>query len=92
MNKPVKVSPSVMCCKPWELVPYVRAFEAAALDSIHVRDFDVMDGHYVNNIMLGTDFYLSLRELIPASSLITGIDGFERRYREYISFAEAAQK
>lgn len=60
MKKPIKISPSIMCCKLWDVVPYVRAFEEARLDSIH---FDVMDGHYVKNIMLGTVFYRNIKEI-----------------------------
>ena len=51
-KKDVDIYPSVMCCKPWDLEAYVRAFEEAGVAGIH---FDVMDGHYVPNIMLGSE-------------------------------------
>lgn len=60
MQKAIKISPSIMCCKLWEVEPHIRLFEEAGLDSIH---FDVMDGHYVRNIMLGTNYYSSIKEL-----------------------------
>ena len=49
-----------MCCKINEVNSYIKEFEAAKLDSIH---FDVMDGHYVKNIMLGTKDYKSIKEM-----------------------------
>jgi ribulose-phosphate 3-epimerase len=49
-----------MCCKLWEIKDYVHAFEEAGVDAIH---FDVMDGHYVENVMLGTTCYRDLKEL-----------------------------
>ncbi len=39
-----------MCCHGEDYPAYCSLFEKAGVDSIH---FDVMDGHYVNNIMLG---------------------------------------
>ncbi len=60
MRSIVKILPSVMCCRLWEIKEFVRAFEEAAVEAIH---FDVMDGHYVKNIMLGTNFYRDLCEL-----------------------------
>ena len=47
----IKISPSIMVCKVEELKDYLTLFEKVGLDSIH---FDVMDGSYVKNIMLGT--------------------------------------
>jgi len=54
----IKISPSIMCCKMHEINEYLKVFEQAKLDSIH---FDVMDGHFVNNVMLGTNFYEDLK-------------------------------
>lgn len=55
----IKISPSIMCCKTSEIDDYIRAFEAKNIDSIH---YDVMDGHYVDNVMMGTNFYRDLCE------------------------------
>ncbi len=59
MQKKIMISPSIMCCKFWEMQRYVRIFEECRIDTIH---FDVMDGHYVNNTMLGTALYKQLKE------------------------------
>ncbi len=58
--KKVAIYPSVMCCKPWELREYVAEFEKNGIDGIH---FDVMDGHYVPNIMLGKDDFDAIRSI-----------------------------
>lgn len=59
-EKHVPIYPSVMCCKPWELKEYLEEFEKAGIAGIH---FDVMDGHYVPNVMLGTDDFNAIREV-----------------------------
>lgn len=56
----VKVSPSIMCCKVEEISKYIQLFEKVKLDSIH---FDVMDGHYVDNVMLGSNLYTDIKRL-----------------------------
>lgn len=56
----IKISPSIMCCKTEEFKPYIEKFEKVHLDSIH---FDVMDGHFVRNIMLGVTSYQDLKRL-----------------------------
>ncbi|HWQ77968.1 MAG TPA: ribulose-phosphate 3-epimerase [Anaerovoracaceae bacterium] len=60
MNRPLIISPSIMCCKFWEIKEYIRVFEECGIKLIH---FDVMDGHFVDNIMLGTSFYKQLKEM-----------------------------
>lgn len=56
----IKISPSIMVCKVEELKDYLILFEKVELDSIH---FDVMDGSYVKNIMLGTNIYKDVKRL-----------------------------
>lgn len=60
MNKRIIISPSIMCVKPWEIPEYIAAFEGKNIDLIH---FDVMDGHFVPNIMLGTNIYAAIKEI-----------------------------
>lgn len=56
----VKILPSMMCEKPWQMKEYVKAFEEKGTTAIH---FDVMDGHYVPNVMLGVDDFDALHEI-----------------------------
>lgn len=56
----IKISPSIMVCNIEELKEYLTLFEKVGLDSIH---FDVMDGAYVKNIMLGTNIYNDVKRL-----------------------------
>ena len=58
--KEVKISPSIMCCKVEEFKPYLDLFAKVKLDSIH---FDVMDGHFVDNVMLGVTTYNDVKRL-----------------------------
>jgi len=60
LTKEIKIAPSIMCFRSWELPDYVKAFEEKQIDNIH---FDVMDGHFVENIMLGTSLYRDVTEL-----------------------------
>jgi len=60
MSEKLLISPSIMCCSIFELMEYVKVFEEKNVTSIH---FDVMDGHFVNNIMLGTSFYHDLANI-----------------------------
>ena len=54
MNRKIIISPSIMCCTPAEMEPFLRRFEECGIDTIH---FDIMDGHYVPNVMLGVRDY-----------------------------------
>lgn len=59
MNQKILISPSIMCCTPAEMEPFLREFERHAIDTIH---FDIMDGHYVPNVMLGVRDYQFIKK------------------------------
>ena len=60
MKQKVIISPSIMCSTPEDVEPFIREFEACGVDAIH---FDVMDGHYVANVMLGVRDYQSIKKM-----------------------------
>jgi len=86
-----KILPSAMCCRSQDLEGYVRAFERAGIDAIH---FDVMDGHYVPNVMLGVSDFTSIRSLtdLPIDVHLMCVDPerfvsyFDIRAGDWVSF------
>jgi len=50
--KKIKFYASLWALKPWEVLDYRDAFEETKTDGLH---FDIMDGHYVENMAMGTD-------------------------------------
>ena len=53
-----KISPSVMCVDFFELKETINEFEKLGIEYLHV---DIMDGHFVGNYTLGTDFVKALK-------------------------------
>ena len=54
-----KISPSVMCVPMYELAKYVQEMEEFSIELIHI---DIMDGSFVQNYTLGTNFVKELKE------------------------------
>ncbi len=54
-----KISPSMMCADILELKETLAAFERGGIESLHI---DIMDGRFVPNFTLGTDYCRRLHE------------------------------
>ncbi|MBQ9132354.1 MAG: ribulose-phosphate 3-epimerase [Clostridia bacterium] len=55
----IKIAPSVMCCDFINLKSQLDIFEANRIELLHI---DVMDGSFVPNFALGTDFVRQLKK------------------------------
>lgn len=76
----IKISPSLMCCKVEEMKPYLSLFQEVGIEWLH---FDVMDGHYVKNIVLGTTLYNDVKRL---SSIPVDLHLMTYHPEEFISY------
>ena len=54
-----KLAPSMMCCDFFKLAEQVRVFEDNATELFHI---DIMDGEFVPNFTLGTDFVRQMKK------------------------------
>ena len=62
MNPPI-LSASMMCVSPWKHTDQALAdLEFCGIERLHI---DVMDGHFVPNLMMGTESLRHLRQACP---------------------------
>ena len=54
-----KLAPSMMCCDFFNLKAQVNEFENSGIELLHI---DIMDGNFVPNFALGTDFVKQLKK------------------------------
>lgn len=78
------ISPSICCCDLSRLRESVRELEAIQAEYIHV---DIMDGEFVNNYCLGTNFVPLLRSLTKIPLDIHLMITNPERKLDYFSFA-----
>ena len=55
-----KLSPSMMCADFAQLSQTISEFEKSGIEYLHI---DIMDGEFVSNFTLGTDFCIGLRQM-----------------------------
>lgn len=55
----VRISPSMMCADLLNLKETLSAMQAQQVEYLHM---DIMDGHFVSNFMLGTNFLQDIRK------------------------------
>lgn len=95
MNK--KISPSVMCVDFFDLENSIKNFEECGIELLHV---DVMDGSFVPNYTLGTDFVKAIKSKtdIPLDIHLmidnpeNKLDWFEFGENDYVSVHYEATK
>lgn len=80
-----KISPSMMCADPLALGKVIKTFEASGIEMLHI---DIMDGHFVPNITLGTDYIKSIRALTDIPLDIHMMVENPENMLDYFSFGE----
>ena len=80
-----KLAPSMMCCDLLRVGEQIKTFEENGIDLLHI---DVMDGHFVPNITLGTDFIRQVRRASRIHLDIHVMAEEPERYIDILDFGE----
>ena len=80
-----KIAPSMMCCDFFDLQKQLNAFEEKDIELLHI---DIMDGNFVPNFALGTDYVKQLRKHTNIPLDIHFMTEFPERHLESFDIRE----
>ena len=81
----IKLAPSLMCCDFLDLGKQIRVFETHGIDLLHI---DIMDGDFVPNITLGTDFVRQIKRATNIPLDIHMMTEDPERFLDMLEFGE----
>ena len=84
MNK-IKLAPSMMCCDFLNMGEQMRVFEKHGIELLHI---DIMDGSFVPNITLGTDFVRQVKRATDIPLDIHMMTESPERFLDMLDFGE----
>ena len=80
-----KLSPSMMCCDFFNLAEQVKAFEQSSVELLHI---DIMDGSFVPNFTLGSDYVKQLKKNTSIPLDIHLMVEYPERHLDMFEFGE----
>jgi len=80
-----KLSPSMMCCDFFNLAEQVKAFEQSSVELLHI---DIMDGAFVPNFTLGSDYVKQLKKNTSIHLDIHFMVEYPERHLDMFEFGE----